>query len=99
NGQANLIHGRNILPELSGIVDSISISLDAENEEKYKEICRPALDGAYEALLSFIKMAKDYIPHVEVSVVEHPLVDVERCRKIAEELGVRFRLRRLNVVG
>ena len=34
NGQANLIHKRNIIPEIKPYTDSISISLNAENKEK-----------------------------------------------------------------
>jgi len=35
NGQGNLIHARNILPELEGLIDAISVSLNAEDKEKY----------------------------------------------------------------
>ncbi|HLC15998.1 MAG TPA: TatD family hydrolase, partial [Thermodesulfovibrionia bacterium] len=99
NGQANLIYGRNILHELQGIVDSLSISLDAENEDKYNAICSPNLPGAYKAVLDFIKEAPAYIPDVELSVVQTPTVDVEKCRAIAEKFKVRFRLRQLDAVG
>ena len=34
DGQANLVYGRNILPELQGLVDSISVSLNAETRGK-----------------------------------------------------------------
>ncbi len=51
------------------------------------------------SLLSFIKRAKENIPDVMVSVVSVPEVDIESCRKIAEELGVRFRVREYNNVG
>ncbi len=99
NGQANLMYGRNILPELQGIVDAISISLDAQDEGTYKTICRPFLKGAYKGVVAFIKEAGKYIPDVTVTVVDAPGVDVERCREIARELNVRFRLRRYNLVG
>jgi TatD DNase family protein len=99
NGQANIIYHRNVLPELKGLIDAISISLDAEDEEKYTKICKPSLKGAYKAVLSFIEESKKYIPHVELSVVETEEVDVEKCRAIAQALGVEFRLRKLNVVG
>jgi TatD DNase family protein len=99
NGHGNLIHGRNILPELKGIVDSISISLDAQDEETYNRICRPTFKNAFREVLSFIKEAKKYIPDVTVTVVTATGVDVEKCREIAEELGVRFRVRKLDVVG
>ncbi|NOY39477.1 MAG: YchF/TatD family DNA exonuclease [Nitrospirae bacterium] len=99
NGQGNLMHGRNILPELQGIVDAISISLDAQDEKTYQTICRPFLKDAYKGVLSFIREAVKYIPDVTVTVVDAPGVDVEMCKKIAKELNVRFRLRQYNLVG
>jgi TatD DNase family protein len=99
NGQGNLIYGRNVLPEIASLVDSISISLDAENEDNYNRICRPTLPNAYREVLSFIKQAVQSIRDVEVSVVQTPLVDVAKCQALAEELKVRLRVRQLNVVG
>ncbi len=99
NGQGNLIHGRNILPELQGLVDSISVSLDAEDEEKYEKICRPSFKGAYRGVIEFIKEAKKFIPEVRITVVKIPEVDIDRCRAIAAELGVPLREREFNEVG
>ncbi len=62
NGHGNLIHGRNILPELKGIVDSISISLDAQDEETYNKICKPIFKDAFSGVLSFIEEAKKKHP-------------------------------------
>ena len=99
NGQGNLIHGRNILPELVGIVDNISISLDAQDEETYNRICNPAYKNAFPEILDFIKEARKYIPEVNVTVVTAEGVDIEKCGKIAADLGVGFRIRKLDVVG
>ncbi len=99
NGQGNLIHRRNILPELGGIVDNMSISLDAQDEETYNRICNPAHKNAFPEILDFIKEAKKYIPEVNVTVVAAEGVDIEKCGKIAVDLGVGFRIRKLDVVG
>lgn len=100
DGLANAVHKRNILPELEGLVDSISVSLNADNSELYGKLCRPPFEGAYNALKQFILEAKKYIPDVTASIVELPNVNVEKCRQIAEqELGVKFRLRPYNEVG
>jgi len=99
NGHANLIHRRDVLPELKGLVDSISISLDAQDEETYNRLCAPVFDNAYAEVLRFIIQAKETIPDVQVTVVDAAGVDVGKCREIAETLGVRFRLRELDVVG
>jgi TatD DNase family protein len=94
NGLANLFHGRNILPELEGLVDAVSISLNAENAEKYNTICRPVFGAqSYPALLEFIAESIKYIPRVRVSVVDIPEVDIEACREIADRMGVGFKVR------
>jgi len=99
NGHGNLIHGRDILPELQGLVDSISISLDAHDEETYERLCAPAFKGAFRAVLEFIKESVRYIPDVELSVVDIEGVDIKKCKEIADSLGVRLRVRGLDVVG
>jgi TatD DNase family protein len=99
NGHGNLIHGRNILPELEGLIDSISISLDAHDEETYNTICKPAFRNAFQGIIEFIKEAKKFIPDVQITVIELNGVDMDKCRKIAGELGVELRLRKLDVVG
>lgn len=99
NGHGNLIHKRNILVELSGIVDSISVSLDAHDDETYDRICAPSFRNAFHEVISFMKDAKEYIPNVQATVVEMDGVDVDKCRRIADELGIRLRVRKLDVVG
>lgn len=99
NGHANLIHKRNIIPELKGLVDSMSISLDAQDAETYNKICRPYFPHAYEEVLSFTRRVKDAVPDVQVTIVNLPEVDLKKCEEIAKELGVKFRVRELDVVG
>lgn len=95
NGQANLFYGRNIVPDLAGLVDVISISLNAHNAATYVELCRPQQgEEAYYAMLNFAKKCVGVIPRVVLSVVEWPGVDVEACRAIARDLGTEFRLRK-----
>lgn len=101
DGQANLIYGRNILPELRGLVDAISVSLNAENAAKYHRLCRsPFGEAGFQGILDFIREAKKVIPEVVATIVEMPGVDVEACRQLAEdELGVKFKRRAYDEVG
>jgi len=99
NGHGNLISKRNILPELRGIVDCISISLDADNDLKYEKICRPVFKNSFQSVISFIKESKKYISEVKITVVDIPEIDLNKCKAIAEELGVELRVREFNVVG
>ncbi len=100
NGHANLIHKRNIVPELAGLVDAVSVSLNAQDAKLYDKICQPKFGpSAYEAVKEFIREAAKHIPEVIATVVNCPGVDIEACRRIAEELGARLRVREYNVVG
>lgn len=99
NGQGNLIHGRKILPELAGLIDSISISLNAQDKETYNRICNPANPDAYEAVIEFIKDAKEFVPKVQVTVVDVREVDLKKCEELANSLGVSFKIRHLDQVG
>lgn len=93
NGHADLINGRDILPEFSGLIDAVSISLNAEDAETYENICRPQIADAYPAVLDFIRRAKEFIPEVTASIVAFTEADQTACEKIAADLGVEFRLR------
>jgi TatD DNase family protein len=100
NGHANLIHKRDVLPELAGLVDAMSISLNAQNAELYHKITQPKFGiRTYEAVTEFIRRAKVNIPDVTVTVVSLPEVDIDACRAIADNLGVKLRVREYNVVG
>lgn len=101
NGHANLINGWKVLDELKGYVDSISISLNAPDGGQYLEICRPIFgEKTYEEVKKFIREATDVIPHVTVTAIGMPGIDLEACRRLAvKELGVNFRVREYNEVG
>ncbi|PLY11659.1 MAG: radical SAM protein [Desulfuromonas sp.] len=100
DGQANLVHGRNILPELAGLVDSLSVSLNAADAATYQKWCRSAYgEAGYEAVKQFLRLAKDEIPEVTATAVTLPGLDIEACRKVAEEIGVDFREREFNELG
>jgi TatD family-associated radical SAM protein len=95
NGQANLIWKKNIVPELRGLVDSISISLNAKNAEDYVKLCSPDNgEAAYEAVLDFARECIKYIPEVCLTVVDVISAhDIEVCSAIAQNIGARFRVR------
>ncbi len=100
DGLANLVHGKNVLPELM-FVDTVSVSLNAPDSETYQRLVKtPFMDKAYPAILFFIRDAKKYIQKVIASVVAVPGLDIEACRRVAEDdLGVAFRVREYNKVG
>ena len=101
DGLANLIHRRDTTPEMAGLIDAVSVSLNAQDEATYIRHCDPARPGAYAACKGFICAATAHIPEVVATALDGlPGVDVEACRRIAEdELGARFRRRIYGKVG
>jgi TatD DNase family protein len=99
NGHGSLINRRDILPELDGLVDAVSVSLDAQDEETYDRVCRPAFSGAFNAVIAFLRDAQGRIPDVKATVVEMEGVDVAACRRLCDSLGVQLRVRKLDIVG
>jgi len=100
NGQGDLINGRQIAPELVGLVDVVSVSLNSADRDEYARICRP-VEGprAYDAMIAFIKDARTHLPKVVVTALDYPGVDLDACRRRADELGVEYRQRKYNEVG
>jgi TatD DNase family protein len=104
NGHGNVINKRNILPELSGLIDEVSVSLNTDTSEAYDEICQPLpmfRNSIYEKIKEFIAEAKKYIPEVQATIVTHQKnVDETQCEDIVnKEFGVKYRARRYNIVG
>jgi len=100
NGQGSALNGRDIVPELVGLVDSLSVSLDAADAAAYERLCRPTLPNAFAAVCDFVRAAKGRIPETRATAVAVPGLDLESVRRLAEEdLGVAFEVREFNVVG
>jgi TatD DNase family protein len=93
-GHANLVHGRDITPELAGLVDAISISLNGTDAAHYVALNRPVYGtGAYDAAIAFASACKKHIPQVTLTAVTLPGVDIESTRAAAQRIGVNFRVR------
>lgn len=95
NGHANRFAGKDVTPEMEGLIDVISISLNAENAKKYNDICVCDYgEEGFWAMLDFAKAAKRYVPEVTLSIVDViGKEEIEECRKIAEDIGINFRVR------
>ena len=96
NGHANYVYKRNVVPELKGLVDEFSVSLNGENAQEYNELSQPIFEGAYEEVKNFIKACTKENIDTVASVVEgykgrH--INLETCENIANNLGAKFRVR------
>ena len=96
NGLADLIYGQPTASKLKGLIDSVSISLNATNKEDYNKIVRPKFGIiSYDAMLSFAKDCVAYVPEVVMTVVDvvTSKEEQERSRQICESIGVTLRVR------
>ena len=96
NGHANYVYNRNVVPELKGIIDEFSVSLNGENSAEYDELSQPIFKDAYEEVKKFIKACSQEGIDVVASVVEgykgrH--INLKECEKTAALLGAKFRVR------
>lgn len=95
NGLGNLYHKRDIVPDLAKVIDSISISLNASNEEEYNRVTRPSFEHAYPAMLDFAEECGKLIPHTQLSIVDIlPEEEIAACQKIADSRGVHLKVRK-----
>ncbi len=96
NGHANAVYKRNVLPELKGLVDKFSISLNGENEEVYNELSQPLIENAYQSVKDFIKETVKEGFDTTATIVtgyKNYKVDMKKCIEITKELGAKFRER------
>ena len=96
NGLGNLVNNKDITPMLKGLIDTISISLNTPNKERYYELTRSRFGiESFDAMLDFAKKAAAYVPNVILSTVETTITKEEEqeCQKICDELGVTYRIR------
>lgn len=94
DGHGSLINKRNIAPELHGVVDTVSISLNSVDPRQYGELMRINGEKNHAAMVEFAGEAKKYVSEVVMSVVGMDDVDIEKAKRYVEEvLGVKYRVR------
>lgn len=96
NGLGNLIWERDITPELQGLVDTVSISLNTPDARRYQELVQSKFgEGSFEAMLAFAKSCTKYVPNVVMTTVATTLTpeEEEKCQRICDEIGARYRIR------
>lgn len=94
NGQSDLINKKPTAVLLKGLVDCVSVSLNASNAARYDEICKPVFENAFSAMISFAKDCKNNGIETVMSVVdvigENELIE---CGRLCEKEGLRLRVR------
>ena len=97
NGLSDLAYKRDTAPDFGGgILDTISISMNASNKERYLELTRSQFGiPSYDAMLQFAQHCKQYVPNVVLTVVDHveDSEEIRKCRAICQEKGLHLRVR------
>ncbi|HFQ13779.1 MAG TPA: radical SAM protein [Gammaproteobacteria bacterium] len=100
DGLANLVHGEDVTPRLAGLIDELSISMNAHDEATYIRHCRPRREGAFAAMLEFAELASRHVASVTLTAIDGlEGVDIDACRRLCEQRGLNFRRRVLDIVG
>jgi TatD DNase family protein len=100
NGHGDLINGPGTARKMAGLVDRVSVSLNAHTAGLYEKSCKPKFGAAsYAAVTGFIRDCVAAGIETEATCLDLPGVDIAKCREIAASLGARFRQRRLGAVG
>lgn len=94
NGHGNIINKYDITPELKGLIDTVSISLNSVYPEEYAKLMKVP-EHYHKEMIDFASKAKNYT-NVVMSVVGLPEIDLQKAKDLIEnQIGVKFRLREL----
>ena len=95
NGLADLIHKKKTAVLLKDAIDSVSISLNAPNEEVYLKVTQPAFGiKSFDAMLQFAKDCKVCVKEVCFSVVDEISdKEIQESQELADSLGIPLRVR------
>src|SRR5665647_3206928 len=89
----NYMNKKDITPELSHLIDIVSISLNAVDPRQYSEMMH--LDSNFfNEMINFARSSKPFVQRVVMTVVSVQNINLERARIIAEQkVGAEFRIR------
>lgn len=96
NGLGNLVNGRDITLEMEGLIDTVSISLNTPNADRYHELVRSKFgDKSFDAMLDFARSSTKHVPNVVMTTVDTTITkeEEEECRRICDSIGAKYRIR------
>ena len=96
NGLSDLIYNKDTAPMFKDKIDTVSISLNTPNKERYYELTRSKFGiDSFDAMLKFAENVKHYVKNVVLTTVSTTLSEDEEreCAQICERLGVTYRIR------
>lgn len=98
NGLSDLINGKLTAHFFEGLIDVVSVSLNAGSESEYLRVTQPSFGRqSFAAMQKFAVDCKSFVPKVMFSIVDViSAEEVELCREISEKTGVALRIRKLD---
>ncbi|MGB2869388.1 MAG: TatD family hydrolase [Bacteroidota bacterium] len=91
DGHGNIIHKRNIVPELKGLVDKVSISLNSVDPKQYGELMRVDGERFHKAMVEFAQECVRSLPETMMTAVDLPDVDKQQAQEFVEKtIGAKF---------
>lgn len=96
NGMSDLVNGKNTAPDFAGKIDTVSISLNTPDKQRFFELtrCKFGIDS-FDSMLKFAGEVKNYVKKVVLTTVATTITKEEedKCREICDNLGVEYRIR------
>lgn len=94
-GHAKLLYpDRNVASELKDAgMKVVSISLNAHDDKTYNQLCDPKYLMAYKKMLEFAKDISKTGMELRFTVVNLPVVDIEKCKEIARQYCADLKVR------
>lgn len=95
NGLSSLTHKRDISVDLKGLVDTISISLNAPTKEEYYALTKSKYGiDSFDHMIAFAKNCMQHIPLVVFTIVDIiGETKIKQCQKLCHTLGIPLRIR------
>lgn len=95
NGLSDLVYDKPTAHLLYGVIDSISISLNAPSAEEYLEVTNPPYGlKSFNGLLKFAEDCKKYVKQVQFSIVDVISDEqITRCKLLSNKMDIPLRIR------
>lgn len=95
NGLSDLVNNKPTAPLLKGVIDTVSISLNAPNAEEFLEVTQNKFGiKSYDAMKKFALECKKYVPHVVFTVVDCiGEEEIKKSQEVCDKLGIKLRVR------
>ena len=96
NGMGNLINGKNIIPDLKGKINAVSISLNTMDPEQWLELMQPLekyRDKGFLSVLQFIEDCSKNLDKTTITAIDNLGADIEKLKVLAGKLKINLRIR------